>query len=132
TDTFPTKGLILLPESVVVKMGDTVLGSDDYTLVPNTEGEETGYNKGFTITLDNISEDTPLNEVITVDFTTSYDPQLEVDGETLDDHIGDPTRYINQADFSGKTINDHEIEENDQDDTYVREDSWNSGKKEGQ
>src|SRR5699024_9261993 len=80
----------------------------------------------------NISEDSPLNERLTVDFKTSYDPQLEVDGETLDDHIGDPTHYINQADFSGKTINDHEIEENDQDDTYVREDSWNSGKKEGQ
>src|SRR5699024_8533017 len=61
-----------------------------------------------------------------------YDPQLEVDGETLDDHTGDPTHYINQADFSGKTINDHEIEEEDQDDTHVREDSWNSGKKEGQ
>ena len=133
TDTFPTKGLILLPESVVVKMGDTVLGSGDYTLVPNTEGEETGYNKGFTITLDNISEDTPLNQVITIDFTTSYDPQLEVYGNTIDDHEGNPTQYVNHADFTGKTMNGHDIkEEYDDAERYVRQDSWNSGKKEGQ
>src|SRR5699024_9077476 len=118
-DTFPNNGMILLPESVVVKIGDVELVKDtDYTLVANTVGEETGYDKGFTIHFTNINEDFPLNERLTVDFKTSYDPQLEVDGETLDDHTGDPTHYINQADFSGKTINDHEIEEEDQDDTH--------------
>src|SRR5699024_10934588 len=108
------------------------LGSDDYTLVPNTEGEETGYNKGFTITLNNISKDTPLNQVITVDFTTSYDPQLKVDGNTIDDHEGNPTQYVNHADFTGKTMNGHDIKEEDDEERYVRQDSWNSGKKEGQ
>src|SRR5699024_2339647 len=44
-DTFPVNGMILLPESVTVKIGDTELEEGtDYTLVPNTDGEETGYN----------------------------------------------------------------------------------------
>ena len=132
-DTFPVNGMILLPESVVVKIGDAeLLEGTDYTLVPNTEGEDTGYNKGFTIKFTNISEDSPLNEHLTVDFKTSYDPQLEVDGNTADDHIGDPTHYINHAGFTGKTESGHDIEEEDDTDTKVREDSWNSGKKEGQ
>src|SRR5699024_6275535 len=132
-DTFPVNGMILLPESVTVKIGDTVLEEGtDYTLLPNTVGEETGYNKGFTINLINISEDSPLNERLTVDFKTSYDPQVEVEGNTIDDHIGDPTIYRNHADFTGKTVNGNDIEEDDDAETNVRDDSWNSGKKEGQ
>src|SRR5699024_9114090 len=132
-DTFPVNGMILLPESVIVKIGDAELvKGTDYTLVPNTEGEDTGYNKGFTINFINISEDSPLNELLTVDFKTSYDPQLEVEGNTIDDHIGDPNLYINQAGFTGKTESGHDIEEEDEADKKVREDSWNSGKKEGQ
>src|SRR5699024_3804150 len=126
-------GMILLTESVVVKIGDAErVEGTDYTLVPNAEGEDTGYNKRFTIKFTNISEDSPLNEHLTVDYKTSYDPQLEVDGNTADDHIGDPTHYINHAGFTGKTESGHDIEEEDDADTKVREDSWNSGKKEGQ
>ncbi|MFC3900981.1 Cna B-type domain-containing protein [Aliicoccus persicus] len=136
-DTFPNNGMILLPDSVVVKVGDTELTKGtDYILEPNTAGEDTGYNKGynkgFTIILINIDEDSPLNEQLTVDFKTSYDPQLEVEGNTADDHIGDPTLYTNHADFTGKTVNGHDIDEEDDASTRVREDSWNSGKKEGQ
>src|SRR5699024_10219530 len=132
-DTFPVNGMILLPESVTVKIGDTELEEGtDYTLVPNTDGEETGYNKGFTINLINISEESPLNERLTVDFKTSYDPQLEVEGNTIDNHIGDPTIYRNHAEFTGKTVNGNDIEEDADAETNVREDSWNSGKKEGQ
>src|SRR5690606_28773410 len=36
------------------------------------------------------------------------------------------------AAFTGKTVNNHEIDEEDDAETKVRQDSWNSGKKEGQ
>src|SRR5699024_9047164 len=48
------------------------------------------------------------------------------------EHEGDKTLYINHADFTGKTINENDIEEDDDAEKRVREDSWNSGKKEGQ
>lgn len=141
-DTFPNKGMILLPDSVVV----TGPGEDgervelkkgiDYSLVPREENGERGYHKGFIIELH--SSALPLdNGRLIVDYTTSYDPQyVDEDSNSPEPHIGVDKKeserlYINQAKFTGKTKNNNDIEREAKADTRVREDSWNSGKKEG-
>ena len=139
-DTFPNKGMILLPGSVKVNhAGNELVEGTDYTLAPRTEDGETGYHKGFTITL--LDNALPLNGgQLSVDYQTSYDPQEEVDGNTLEPHISrvggenqDGARlYVNHAHFKGETVNENPIDETRSADTRVREDSWNSGKKEGQ
>lgn len=139
-DTFPNKGMILLPGSVKVNhAGNELVEGTDYTLAPRTEDGETGYHKGFTITL--LDNALPLNGgQLSVDYQTSYDPQEEVDGNTLEPHISrvggenqDGARlYVNHAHFKGETVNENPIDETRNADTRVREDSWNSGKKEGQ
>lgn len=133
-DTFPNKGMILLPNSVKVTVGGIVqTKGTDYTLASNTDGV-TGYQKGFTI--DFIKAGTVnLNNNIVITYKTSYDPQLEVEGNFLDPHLGGTVQdkiYKNQAQFIGKTINGSEINANKDAQTTVRQDSWNSGKKEGQ
>ncbi|MDX8045505.1 Cna B-type domain-containing protein [Gracilibacillus sp. S3-1-1] len=134
-DTFPNKGLILLPDEVkVTHKGEPLTEGDDYTLEPRTEGDETGYHKGFTIEL--LPDALPLDGgQLEVTYQTSYDPQKEVDGNTLDTHQSDGEQdrvYTNHAQFTGTTENGNEIDEGRDADTTVREDSWNSGKKEGQ
>ncbi|MBU5595497.1 Cna B-type domain-containing protein [Amphibacillus sp. MSJ-3] len=134
-DTFPNKGLILLPDSVEVKQGDkTFVEGSDYTLAPRTEDGETGYHKGFSITfLENVL---PLDHgQVVIDYQTSYNPQALVDGNTPDSYISDDWQvriYKNRADFEGETINDNPIDETRDANTTIREDAWNSGKKEGQ
>ncbi|MFB9861274.1 Cna B-type domain-containing protein [Salinicoccus siamensis] len=135
-DDFPNKGMILIPETVKVSHsadGELTLG-EDYTLEPRTEEGDTGYQKGFIIkmignysTLDGGSLD--------VSYKTSYDPQFEVEGNTLDPHLngeGQAKLYLNKANFSGETTSGHNIDINRNANTTVRTDSWNSGKKEGQ
>ncbi|GIN72971.1 hypothetical protein J14TS2_34460 [Bacillus sp. J14TS2] len=134
-DTFPNKGMILLPDSVKVNhAGDELVEGADYTLAPRTEDGETGYHKGFTITL--LDNALPLDGgQLVVNYTTSYDPQHEVGGHTLDSHVRDGEQdkvYRNRAHFEGETVNGNPIDETRNADTTVREDSWNSGKKEGQ
>ncbi|GGP17037.1 Cna B-type domain-containing protein [Oceanobacillus neutriphilus] len=139
-DTFPNKGMILLPGSVEVKhAGNSLVKGTDYILAPRTEDGETGYHKGFTITL--LDNALPLNGgQLSVDYQTSYNPQEVVDGNTLDPHISrvggenqDGARlYVNRAHFEGETVNGNPIDETRNAETRVREDSWNSGKKEGQ
>lgn len=139
-DTFPNKGMILLPNTVEVKFAGETLEKDiDYTLTPRTEEGEIGYHKGFTITL--LENALPLNGgQLVVDYQTSYDPQKVVEGDTLDPHISrvgeenqDGARlYVNRAHFEGETINGNPIDVTRSADTEVRLDSWNSGKKEGQ
>ncbi|MEI3611270.1 Cna B-type domain-containing protein [Pseudogracilibacillus sp. SO30301A] len=133
-DTFPNKGLILLPETLKVTIGNQTLKEGiDYTLSPNTEGEETGYHKGFI--LEFTGDSLPLNAQVNITYKTSYDPQLEVEGHNPDPHIGEENQariYKNQATFIGKTVNNNDFTVERDAQTTVREDSWNSGKKEGQ
>ncbi len=134
-DTFPNKGMILLPDSVKVNhAGKKLVEGTDYTLASRTEDGETGYHKGFIITL--LDNALPLDGgQLVVDYTTSYDPQYEVDGHTLDPHVRDGEQdkvYRNRAHFEGETVNGNPIDETRNADTRVRDDSWNSGKKEGQ
>ncbi|MHC0552887.1 collagen binding domain-containing protein [Salinicoccus sp. CNSTN-B1] len=135
-DTFPNKGMILIPETVKVSHsanGELTLG-EDYTLEPRTEDGDTGYQKGFIIKL--IGDYSTLDGgVLDVAYQTSYDPQFEVEGNTLDPHLngeGQAKVYLNNANFSGETTSGHEVDVNRKANTTVRSDSWNSGKKEGQ
>ncbi|WP_156854135.1 Cna B-type domain-containing protein [Oceanobacillus sp. AG] len=133
-DTFPNKGLILLPETLKVTIGNQTLKEGiDYNLSPNTEGEETGYHKGFILEFS--GDSLPLNAQVNITYKTSYDPQLEVEGHNPDPHIGEENQariYKNQATFIGKTVNNNDFTVERDAQTTVREDSWNSGKKEGQ
>src|SRR5699024_12118136 len=79
-----------------------------------------------------INEKITINERLNVNFKKANEPKIEVDGNTADDHIGDPTHYINHAGFTSKTESGQDNEEEEDADTKVRENSWNSGKKEGQ
>ncbi|SFM46536.1 Uncharacterized surface anchored protein [Gracilibacillus orientalis] len=133
-DTFPNKGMILLPDTVeVTHLEEPLEEGIDYTLVPRTEDGDEGYNKGFTIEL--LSEALPLDgSQLEVTYQTSYDPQKEVNGNTLDPYVGDEQDrvYNNHANFTGQTENGNTIDQDREANTTVREDSWNSGKKEGQ
>lgn len=134
-DTFPNKGMILMEDTVVVKRGTTqlVLG-EDYTLEPRTEDGVTGYQKGFVITL--LSKALPLTgEELTVEYKTSYDPEYKDSlGNTLDEHVGGQGRdriYVNEARFTGKTVNGNDIEVTKRDSKTIRLEAWNSGMKTG-
>ncbi|HJE18919.1 MAG TPA: Cna B-type domain-containing protein [Aliicoccus persicus] len=134
-DTFTNSGMILLPETVVLTHGGNPLAlGSDYTLEPRTEDGETGYQKGFIINL--IGDYSPLDGgILRVNYETSYDPQLEVDGNTLDPHTnveGQTQNYINHAHFTGTTVNGNDVDAEDDASTTVRDDSWNSGSKHGQ
>ncbi|WP_208589497.1 Cna B-type domain-containing protein, partial [Gracilibacillus suaedae] len=134
-DTFPNKGMILLPATVeVTHKGELLTKGDDYTLEARTDDSETGYHKGFIIELQ--SGVLPLDGgQLEVQYQTSYDPEEVVDGNTLDPHQsdGDQDRvYKNHAQFTGITVNENDINQDREANTTVREDSWNSGKKEGQ
>ncbi|WP_440894888.1 Cna B-type domain-containing protein [Amphibacillus sp. Q70] len=127
TDTFTNDGLILLPDTVDIKLGEEDLeAGTDYTVAP-IDG---GYQNGFTITFNRVIADGEL----VVKFTTSYDPEVEVDGELLIPHSNEDEKelYRNKAKFDGTTENGNTVGEEDDDDHRVRGDSWNSGKKEGQ
>ncbi len=135
-DTFPNKGMILDPSTVVVSHSKNGLltEGEDFTLKPRTEDGSTGYQKGFIIELN--EEFLPLDGgYLVVEYTTSYDPQFEVNGNTLDPHVNSEEEqrvYVNRATYTGTTVNGNEINVNKEAKTTVREDSWNSGKKEGQ
>src|SRR5690625_1245087 len=127
TDTFPNNGLILLPDTVEVKLGGTELvEGTDYTLAARGDG----YQNGFTITF---SREIADGELV-VNYTTSYEPETEIEGEFLTPHSNENEKelYRNKAEFDGTTENGNRIEEEDDADHRVRADSWNSGKKEGQ
>ncbi|MCF3943516.1 Cna B-type domain-containing protein [Oceanobacillus alkalisoli] len=130
-DTFPNKGMILLPDTLEITVDGKEV-EEGFTLTRNEEDGETGYHKGFIIQFDN--ELLPLNAQMEISYQTSYDPQLDVDGNTLDPHVGGEGQdrvYENHAQFTGKT-EQTEFDEGRDAKTTVREDSWNSGYKEGQ
>ncbi|GAB3789709.1 Cna B-type domain-containing protein [Virgibacillus kimchii] len=131
-DTFPNKGMILLPDTVEITVGGEEV-TEGFTVTSNEEDGETGYHKGFTIEFDN--EELPLNAQMEITYQTSYDPQREIEGHTLDPHVGgeDQVRvYENHAQFTGETEYENEFDTGRDANTRVREDSWNSGYKEGQ
>lgn len=139
TDTFPNKGLILLPENdFVVNLGNITLEKGiDYTLEPNFEGEgdskAEGYHKGFLLTFDEKYKTELLNNEITITYKTSFDPQKEVANNYLEVHTGEAKVYKNKASFSGTTKTTGNITTPDvEKQTTLREDSWLTGKKEGQ
>lgn len=121
TDTFTNDGLILDPTSMEIRLGEEVLDAgSDYILAPIDEH----YQNGFTITF-NI----PIAKAeLVVTFTTSYDPDLEILEHSGEDEEG---LYRNHALFEGETENGNSIEAEDDASQRVRDDSWNSGKKEG-
>nr|WP_238482617.1 Cna B-type domain-containing protein [Lederbergia galactosidilytica] len=128
-DTFPNKGLILLPDTLEIKVDKGSIEKERYTLTPNTENDDTGFHKGFTIKFDDRL--LPLNNEMVITYQTSYDPQLEVDGKKLDKNESEDRVYKNHAKFTGETENGIGFDEGRDAQTKVREDSWNSGKKVG-
>ncbi|MCT1905182.1 Cna B-type domain-containing protein [Oceanobacillus sojae] len=127
TDTFTNDGLILLPGTVEITLGnENLVSGEDYTLAP-IEG---GYQNGFTIVFNREIEKAEL----VVNYTTSYDEQfVDEDGNSLIPHSNEDEAglYRNHAHFEGTTENNREINEEDDASQRVIENAWNSGFKEG-
>lgn len=122
TDTFTNDGLILDPDSLLIKLGDEALVADeDYVLAP-IDGH---YQNGFTITFNRAIE----NAELIATFKTSYDPDLEIIEHSNEAEAG---LYRNHASFVGETENGNTIVEEDDASQKVSDEFWNSGKKEGQ
>lgn len=122
TDTFPNAGLILLENSVVVKLGDDTLDkdSDHYNLVPISPD----YGHGFTITINQSIK----GQKLVVTYDTSYDPDVIT---VPHNNSGEKELYKNKTVFAGKTESGVDINQKRNAEHQVRTDSWNSGKKEG-
>lgn len=127
TDTFPNQGMILKRETVSITLGGQELDNTAYTLAPIGSN----YNNGFTITF---NQPIAGGELV-VTYTTSYDPQYtDGDNNSPKPHVGGTDkekRYINSANFKGKTVHGHDIGVDKEAYTDVIDSSWNSGKKEG-
>ncbi|CEI83160.1 Collagen adhesin precursor [Oceanobacillus oncorhynchi] len=127
TDTFTNDGLILLPGTVEITLGnENLVSGEDYTLAP-IEG---GYQNGFTIVFNREIEKAEL----VVNYTTSYDEQfVDEDVNSLIPHSNEDEAglYRNHAHFEGTTENNREINEEDDASQRVIENAWNSGFKEG-
>ncbi len=131
-DTFPNNGLVLLEESpgeaLVVKSGSaTLTRGTDYNLVP----KDGSYNKGFIIEFQKVDGTTTglnLKEIITVEYTTSYDPEKGILPNT-DNSTN--KKYKNMATFTGKTNSGITINTSANAEKQVLDSSWNSGKKLG-
>ena len=124
TDTFPNNGMKLLPETLKVLKGNTLLEKDkDYAVVDNG-------HKGFILTFTGAL---PLEKSdYYVYYKTSFDPDIVKEaGGTLNEK----SRYINKVVFSGKTkdANGTEKDINNEGQAYydIKKDAYNSGKKEG-
>jgi len=127
TDTFTNDGLILLPDSVEIALGEeNLVAGTDYTLNPIDDN----YQNGFTIEFHREI----ANAELVVNFTTSYDEQfIDEDENVLIPHSNgnEEGLYRNHAHFGGTTENNREINEEDDASQRVREDAWNSGYKSG-
>ena len=144
-DTFPNKGLVLLPDTLVIKRGTKVMDSSTYTLSQNIEGGITGYQKGFILEFTDGTSENPIlgGEKMTITYDTSYDPQgVTIDGKTYtpDPYEGptdkDQRAYINEAAITGKTKSGKTISKEGVNATALTggktdDPSWLSGKKEG-
>lgn len=127
TDTFPNNGLILLPDTVKVTLGNSTLEKDkDYTLTP----KDSGYQHGFILTMKTV-----VNNKLTVKYATSFDPQKVVEDNTLLPHIGKEGTvkvYKNKVHFTGTTTNGNSVDDNKEAKKEVIDSSWNNGNKVGQ
>jgi uncharacterized surface anchored protein len=136
-DSYSRKGLIMLPDSLTVKLGSTELVKNtDYIITPNTDGSETGYHKGFIMEfIDSTSPsavlDEPINQLVTIEFDTSFDPEKEVEGNFLETGTDPNMKYYNNVSFIGKTLSGQEIDKSAEANRQAITSSWNSGKKEG-
>ncbi|MDP3385958.1 MAG: collagen binding domain-containing protein [Eubacteriales bacterium] len=125
TDTFPNAGLILLEDTLTITKGSTTLiKGTDYTLIPNTIADVTGYEKGFIVEF--LAPALPLNALITITYITSFDPEQGIDPNTNASRI-----YQNKADFNGTTSNGTTVNLSRTAQYTLRTDAWNTGKKAG-
>lgn len=120
TDTFPNDGLILLPGTLEVKIGEAVKTLDtDYTLT----AIDGNYNNGFVVEFK--EPVLPINNKIIMTYTTSYDPEK---GTIANTGSG---LYKNQARFEGETVNGNSVGETKDDEMKVNEETVKTGKKVG-
>ncbi|MDN6730695.1 MAG: Cna B-type domain-containing protein, partial [Atopostipes suicloacalis] len=119
TDTFPKKGLFLLEDSVKIKIGDDELEETDFTL-----SSDSSYKEGFKIEFDDSVF--PIEEKMKIKYDTSYNLKDVDPNEANNKNI-----YYNEVNFTGKTVNDTEIDEDREDTVKVGETTVNSGKKLG-
>lgn len=126
TDTFENHGMIALPESFKVTIGEkTLVKGTDYVLDPIG----IGYQNGFTI---KFKEDVVRGGLLKILYETSFDPQREVEGQVLIPHDGDPKNiYHNKVNFTGTTDSNKQVNINRESKVTIITESWNSGKKEG-
>lgn len=127
TDTFPSNGMLFLPDTLRVLKGSTVLVMDtDYT-VTLIDGES---HKGFILTFTGAL---PLKDSdYNIYYKTSFDPDKVVDaGGTLNS----TNKYTNKAEFQGKMEypdgTETPITGNSSYSYNIIDNSYNSGKKEG-
>lgn len=132
TDTFPNKGLILLPGTLKVTLDVSELNlNTDYTLEPRTEDGVLGYQKGFVLDFANYFEsgtDKLLNNELVITYTTSYDTDLGAEPNT---DTADSKDYRNRADFTVATKNNGDSTPSSEVGNTVIDESWNSGYKIG-
>lgn len=126
TDSFPNKGLILLANTLKVKVGSTLLVEGiDYTLSPNTENGVTGYEKGFILVFGESANSLPINRKLEINYTTSYNPEAGIDPNTANG------LHINRVLFTGKTKSGKSINIKREDYKQVNPQTVNSGNKLG-
>ena len=131
TDTFPSKGMITLPDSFKV----TLKNHDPVELVKGThykvEANAGGYQKGFTLEM---LVPVKGGELV-VTYKTSFDPEKEVDGNVLEPHVpleGDPkSKYTNLVKVTGTTETGKSVNEDRPGSVNVNTETVNSGKKSG-
>ena len=128
TDTFPSKGMITLPDTFIVTLkGETLIPDTNYTVVANAGG----YQNGFTL---NMLIPVKGGELV-VKYKTSFDPEKVVDGNVLEPHKplqGDPTnKYTNLVKFTGTTETGKTVTEEKRGSVNVNNETINSGKKSG-
>ncbi len=140
-DTFPNRGLVLLPDTLVIERDNETMASSAYILNPNIEEGVTGYQKGFILEFTDGTSENPIlsGKKMTITYQTSYDPQgVTIDEETYkpDPYDGPIDRiYKNKAVITGETKSEKAIEKTVGANALTKKDtdepSWLSGKKEG-
>ena len=120
TDTFPNDGLILLPDTLEVKIGGEVKTLDtDYTLTPINGN----YNNGFVVEFK--ESVLPINNKLAMTYTTSYDPEKGIKTNT------GGGLYKNHVHFEGETENGNSVDVTKDAHMQVNKETINTGKKLG-
>src|SRR5690625_658942 len=120
TDTFSKKGLFLLEDTVEIKIGSNELTKGtDFTLSPDST-----YKEGFKIEFDDSVF--PIQQKLTLTYDTSYNLK------DVDPNEGVENKRYNDVNFTGKTVNNNEIDVDKDDTVTVGTTTVNSGKKLGE